>query len=130
VGILAALNELSRRRGTQRESASPVTPAVTEAVANRSVVPAYADVWTPSPDVGLDVSTNRVVLLAPRYNGGSVPVAEIPRCWCCTALYELELLLAYRGTDYAWLRPSCQCLEGTKYLSCCGKCEGHCHCHR
>ena len=73
------------------------------------------------------IPTN-AVLLAPRYNGNSNPLASIPKCWCCKALWELDKATESKGKTYAWLKPGCGCLDAPQALACCGLCVDHCRC--
>jgi len=68
------------------------------------------------------------LLLAPRFNGGSEPLGEVPACWCCHAAYRLARLQEGEGRACAWLVPSCECLDVPQALSCCGLCVEHCQC--
>jgi hypothetical protein len=67
------------------------------------------------------------ILLAPRYDGGSRPLASIPKCWCCKTLYQLERLQEWKGQTYAWLKPGCGCLD-TGMCYGCSLCWNHCRC--
>jgi hypothetical protein len=68
------------------------------------------------------------LLRAPRFNGGSEPLDEVPACWCCHAAYRLARLQEGEGQACAWLVPSCECLDVPQALSCCGLCVEHCRC--
>src|SRR5437879_10605313 len=67
------------------------------------------------------------VLLAPRYDGTGKPLAGVPRCWCCAALWVLDRVRESEGETIAWLEPGCACLDTPQALACCGLCVEHCH---
>jgi len=68
------------------------------------------------------------ILLAPRYDGASKPLASVPNCWCCKTPYQLDRLQESKGRTYAWLEPACGCLDAPQALACCGLCVEHCQC--
>lgn len=70
------------------------------------------------------------ILLALRYDGVGKPLASVPHCWCCQIPWELERLEEWKGKTYAFLKPSCGCLNVPQALACCGLCVEHCRCRR
>ncbi len=99
------------------QTPSPSSPSSPKA--NNRWVKASAEPAQPA----LAISSG-TTLLAPRYNGGE-PLMEVPFCWCCRAPYRLDWLQECHGRAYAWLVPSCGCLDAPQALSCCGLCFGH-----
>jgi hypothetical protein len=67
------------------------------------------------------------ILLAPRYDGGTKPLASLPKCWCCEAPWKLEQIEESKGKTFALLEPSCGCLDARACYRC-FVCRSHCRC--
>jgi len=67
------------------------------------------------------------ILLAPRYDGGNKPLASVPRCWCCAGPWRLERIQKSKAKTYAFLEPSCGCLDARVCYRCFA-CRTHCQC--
>jgi len=94
-------------------------------------VPSFRREVSPSSSPARDLRVAAgTVLLAPHEAGGMEPRAELPSCWCCHAAYRLDWLREEEGRAYAWLLPSCGCLDVPQALACCGSCSDHCQCRR
>jgi hypothetical protein len=75
----------------------------------------------------VDVIPDGVLLIAPRYDGGSKPLAAIPKCWCCGHPWRLDRLQESKGRTYAFLEPDCSCWAVHMCCACFMCCE-HCQC--
>jgi hypothetical protein len=67
------------------------------------------------------------VVLAPRYDGFGRPLAEVPRCWCCTEPWQLDIVTEGKAQTFAILKPGCGCLAARCCYRCFA-CREHCRC--
>jgi hypothetical protein len=67
------------------------------------------------------------VLLAPQFDGAGKPLAQVPRCWCCDALWRLDVVVEGKAQAYAFLKPGCGCLAARGCYRC-FVCREHCRC--
>ncbi len=121
-----SLKELAFKLLEQREASTRSVPRLSPAVGQAGTPAEPAAEATSS--LKLPTIPPRTILLAPRYNGGSEPLASPPECWCCYAPYRLKNVWEYGGKTYAWLEPGCGCLDGPQAIACCGLCARHCQC--
>lgn len=83
-----------------------------------------------SPKSTLHAISATIRFFAPRYDGGSSPLASIPKCWCCGEAWRLERLHGRKGKiTYAFLQPGCSCLDVCTCYTC-FVCRDHCRCVR